>query len=120
MVVRDSSGRAFPGNATILPSGQKWVFNKICKVVFFAFFGPTIISRNRLAITDEDSSEITPYEDCLTTVQPYKKSMHMLCNFHAVMQPFQEEVYPKLPKKKSGKNSGKLTKKGETYGILLD
>ena len=37
MVVKDALGNVFPGNVSFLPLGQKWVFSKIYKDIFFIF-----------------------------------------------------------------------------------
>ena len=73
MVVKDAKGRAYPGNDTFIPSGQKWVFSKIYRTVFVDFFGTVVISRNRLALTDEDNSEILPFEQCIASEKHYKE-----------------------------------------------
>ena len=49
MVVKDGNGETFIGNAIVVPSGKRWVFNKIYKYSFVYLYGKITISRNRLA-----------------------------------------------------------------------
>ena len=117
LVVKDASGETFIGNATVIPSGKKWVFLKIYQTFFLKLYGPVTIGRNRLAITDDDRSEYGPLENCVSTLECYAKSKHMLCIFHAIAMGFYEKIRPKLPHKKSKKKkSRELTIDGDLFG----
>ena len=85
---------------------------------FIILYGKITISRNRLALTDDDVDEHGPFDNCIKTMNCYSKSTHMLCVFHAVVQPFYENIYPKLPHRGVEK-SKKLTKEGKLYGTFL-
>lgn len=116
MVVKDASGEAFVGNATIIPSQQRWVFQKIYQSFFVELYGEKIIQRNRLALTDDDQSEYGPFENSIKTIDCYSESTHMLCVFHAVVMAFYEKVYPHLPNNGKKGAAKKLTPVGELYG----
>ena len=118
MAIRTPYGKTFPGNLTVIPSGQRWVFHCIYKMVFVALYGDLTCSRNRLAICDEDVSEYLPYKNLIEieTTDTFKKSRLMLCIFHAIWQPYKEKVFSCLPKKG---NSGLQTPEGEEWGNYL-
>ena len=122
MVVKDPNGETFVGNATVLPSGQRWVFFRIYETFFIHLYGEVTMSRNRLALTDDDDAEHGPFDNCIKTMTCFNESYHMLCVFHALVMAFNEQVHPKLPRK-SGKgksNRGKdLSDVGELYGTLF-
>ena len=84
---------------------------KIYQTFFKGIYDNTTISRNRLALTDDDNTKYDPFENAIVTDKHYKYSQHMLCIFHALVKPFHEQVYPKLP---ASGNVGKrkLTAKG--------
>ena len=116
MVVKDIA-RTHVGNVTVVPSGQGWVFTKIYQTFFIYLFGEITISRNRLALTDDDEAEHGPFDNCIQTMDCYKKSKHMLCVFHGVVLAFHADVYPLFPHK-PGK-SRELTDIGEDYGMSV-
>lgn len=112
MVVKDANGQTFIGNATVIPSGKRWVFQKIYQSFFVHLYGKVTIGRNRLALTDDDNAEWGAFDNCITTMDCYRGSTHMLCMFHALVMAFQEQVHPLLPrKKKKKKTKGKSTSK---------
>jgi len=57
MAVRSASGDTLPGNLTIIPSGQKWVFHSIYKYAFPHLYSVQVCARIRLVLTNEDPSE---------------------------------------------------------------
>ena len=79
MVVKDASGQCYVGNITVIPSGQLWVFMRIYQTFFLELYGTVTISRNRLALTDDDKAEHGPFDNCIMTTNHYRKSKHMLC-----------------------------------------
>ena len=111
MVVKDSDGITYIGNATFIPSGKRWVFSLIYKTFFTKLYGNKTISRVRLCLTDDDTSEWHPLDSCIQTMKCWSGARHMLCMFHAVTLAFFETVHPKLPRR-----SGKVTTKGKAYG----
>jgi hypothetical protein len=114
MVVKDASGEAYPANLTIIPSGQMWVFMKIYQTFFLELYGEVTISRNRLALTDDDKSEHGPLDNLIATSDHWNKSHHMLCIFHSIVKAFHEQVHPLLPAQTRDKKR-KLTKRGRVY-----
>ena len=115
MVIKDSNNETFIGNATVIPSGQRWIYMMIYKDFLRELYGDKIISRNRLCLTDNDESEWGPLDDVIQTVPCWNGSLHMLCMFHALTLAFFETIYPKLPHKGKGKKM-KLTPLGRSYG----
>ena len=118
MVVKDPCGSVYIGNITFIPSGKRWVYDMIYKNFFIILLGKLTISRNRLGLTDDDEAEWGPLDDAIKTIDCWKKSKHMLCNFHALTLAFFEKIHPKLPHKRGG-TKRELTKVGNAYGKLL-
>lgn len=116
-VVKDASGQSYIANATFIPSGKSWVFQKIYKLFFLKLYGKTTVSRIRLALTDDDKAEYGPLDNCIATMPEYSKAKHMLCIFHAIVMAFHKDVYKLLPHQRG--NKGKLTKKGKKYGEFI-
>lgn len=112
--VRSPTRGTFPFNLTVICSERKWVFDTIYRQAFIALYGATTVSRNRLALFDEDAAEYGPFENCIATMDEYKNSSVMLCSFHAVYTPFKKDVLSKFPRKSSA--SGELTLKGRIIG----
>ena len=112
--MRDAHGNCFVGNLTVIPSGQGWVFMKIYKIFFFHLYGSVTISRNRLAITDEDKSEFGPFECLIASDAMFKFSAHMLCIFHALIQQFHKSIHPLLSARTVG-GKQQLTRRGRNY-----
>ena len=97
MAVRTPSGRTFPGNFTIIPSAQKWVFHSIFRLAFISLYGEEVCSMNRLVLTDEDDAEYCSFETLIVSHDAFKSSSVMLCIFHAILQPFKKDIYLVLP-----------------------
>ena len=115
MIVKDSNLQTFVGNLTVIPSGQRWVFDMIYKSFFIQLYGERSIENNRLVLTDDDMCEWGPLDDSINSVKCWQGSQHMLCMFHALTMQYFEKIYPKLPH--TGRGTGrKLTKKGKEYG----
>ena len=87
----------------------------IYKHFFITLYGEVTISRNRLALTDDNVAEWGPLDNAITTVQCWKTSRHMLCMFHAVTLVFFKDIHPKLPHSGRKKNR-RLTDVGKNYG----
>ena len=114
MVVKDASGETFIGNGTVVPSEKRWVFHRVYHDFFLILYGEHTISRNRLIITDDDDAEHGPLDNLIVTTDYYKNTIHMLCIFHAIIMPYKEQVYSKLPKKPGNKKE--VTVIGDVYG----
>ncbi len=110
MAVRTPSGRTFPGNFTIIPSAQKWVFHAIFRLA---------CSLNRLVLTDEEDAEYCSFETMIATHDSFKTSTVMLCIFHAIWQPFKKEIYMVLPRKSASDKPVELSDVGRTWGMSL-
>ncbi len=96
--VRSSSGDTVPENLTIIPSGQKWVFDTIYKFAFPYLYSANICKMNRMVLTDEDKSEYRPFQSAIATMDEFKQSKVMLCTFHGIWQSFKKDIYPLLAK----------------------
>ncbi len=62
MAVHTPSGTTLPGNLTIVPSNQKWVFQAIYQLVFPHLYSSEVCSRNRLVLMDEDDTEYKSFD----------------------------------------------------------
>ena len=117
MAVRNPTGLTFPGNVTVIPSGQRWVFACLSKIAFRFIYGKETCERNRISIHDEDWSQYNAFEDAIKSVPYFKRSKLTLCVFHGVWQPFAETVLPHLPRK--SKKSKILSEAGKEWGNLI-
>jgi hypothetical protein len=97
-----------PVNMTIIPSGQKWVFDTIYKFAFPYLYSANICRMNRLVLTDEDESEYRPFQSAIATMDEFKQSKVMLCTFHGIWQSFKKDIYPLLAKCEHGEELGKM------------
>jgi hypothetical protein len=107
MAVRTPSGTTLPGNLTIIPSEQKWVFHAIYQYVFPSLYSSVICSRNRVVLTDEDDAEYGSFEAVIESMNEFKQSKVMLCTFHAIWMPFKKDLIPLLNDCEHGKIVGK-------------
>ena len=119
MAVRTPSGRTFPGNFTIIPSAQKWVFHAIFRLTFTSLYGEQVCSLNRLVLTDEEDAEYCSFETMIATHDSFKTSTVMLCIFHAIWQPFRKEIYMVLPRKSASDKPVELSDVGRAWGMSL-
>jgi hypothetical protein len=94
--VQSAGGDTLPVNPTVIPSGQKWVFDTIYKTAFPHRYTSEVCSMNRLVLTDEDKSEYEPFESAIETTNDFQKSKVMLCTFHAIWMAFKTDLYPIL------------------------
>ena len=113
MVVKDPSGECFIGNATLLPCGQLWIFTKLYRYFFYQLYGPTTLSRLRIALTDDDTACHGAFDAAAKVMTCYANAKHMLCVFHAIVMKYHDTVYGKLPKMKGTRE---LTAKAALYG----
>ncbi len=81
--MRSAGGDTLPVNLTVIPSGQKWVFDTIYKTAFPHLYTSEVCSMNRLVLTDEDKSEYEPFESAFETTNDFQKIkgyvMHVSC-----------------------------------------
>ncbi len=107
MAVRTPSGTTLPGNLTIVPSEQKWVFHAIYQLVFPHLYSSEVCSRNQLVLTDENDAEYKSFESCIETIEYFKRSKVMLCTFHGIWMAFKKDILPLLDVCQYGKLYGK-------------
>ncbi len=107
MAVHTPSGTTLPGNLTIVPSEQKWVFHAICQLVFPHLYSSEVCSINQLVLTDEDDTEYKSFESCIETIEHFKRSKVMLCTFHGIWMAFKKDILPLLDRCQYGKLYGK-------------
>ena len=113
LVVKDASGETHVGNLSLLPCGKTWIFTQLyCHFLRF-LYGKQTLSRNRLAMTDDNTASHGAFDCSSALMTSLSKSKNMLCTFHSIVMKFQEVVYPHLPKQKGTKL---LTKVGQLYG----
>jgi hypothetical protein len=58
---------------------------------------------NQLELTNEEDAEYCAFKTMIATHDAFCSSKVMLCTFHAVWQPFKQDIYNLLPLKKSPK-----------------
>ena len=92
MAVRSASGDTLPGNLTIIPSGQKWVFHSIYKYAFPHLYSVQVCARNWLVLTDKDPSEYSPMENLILSKDHFSQSTVMLCTFHGIWMAFKQSI----------------------------
>ncbi len=92
MAVRTSSGNTLPGNLTIIPSGQKWVFHAIYQLAFPELYSNEVCSRNCVVLTDEDDAEYRSFESVIETSQVFSRSKVMICTFHTIWMAFKKDL----------------------------
>ena len=96
MAVRTTTGTTLPGNLTIIPSEQKWVFHSIYSLAFRYLYSDAVCCRNRLLLSDEDDADYRSFEALIDTSGIFAKSKVMLCTFHAIWLAFKKDILPKL------------------------
>ncbi len=71
MAVCSASGVTLPGNLTIIPSAQKWVFHAIYQYEFPHLHSSESCSQNRLVFTDEDTFHNTHHLKVLFPIKMF-------------------------------------------------
>lgn len=61
-MVHSARGDTLPVNLPVILSGQKWVFEMICKTASPHLYTSEVCFMNRLVLTDEDKSEYELFE----------------------------------------------------------
>ena len=108
MAVRTPRGTTLPGNLTIIPSEQKWVFHAIYQLAFPHLYSSDVCSKNQLVLTDEDNAKYKSFESVIESIDDVKRSMVMLCTFHGIWLAFKKDHLPLLDQCQYGKLYGKL------------
>ncbi len=78
MAVCSMSGGTLPGNLTIIPSAQKWVFHAIYQHAFLHLYSSEVCLRNRLVLTDEDTFQFKIFESLISTTNVFNLSKVMI------------------------------------------
>jgi hypothetical protein len=107
MAVRTSSGTTLPGNLTIIPSEQKWVFHAIYQLAFPELYSNEVCSQNRVVITDEDEAEYQSFESVIETSEFFKFKV-LICTFHGTWMAFKKDLLALLDECGHRKIYGKL------------
>jgi hypothetical protein len=92
MPVQTSSGNTLPGNLTIIPSEQKWVYHAIYQLAFPELYSNEVCSRNCVVVTDEDDAEYRSFESVIETSQVFSMSKVLICTFHAIWMAFKKDL----------------------------
>ncbi len=90
MANRTSSGNTLPGNLTIIPSEQMWVFHAIYQQAFPDLYFNEVCSWNHVVLTDEDDAEYWSFESVIETSQVFSRSKVLICTFHAIWMAFKQ------------------------------
>ena len=110
MAVRNPSGTTLPGNLTIIPSEQKWVFHAIYQYAFPFLYSPVICARNRVVLTNEDDAEYQSFESVIKSMKEFQKSTVMLCTFHGIWMAFKKDLISSLSDCQHGQVLGEYLK----------
>ena len=116
-VVKGATGQTFIVNATVMPCGQGWIFQKIYETFFLYLYGKAAIERIQLVLTDDDPSSHGALAHVKILDKCWEDVVHMLCVFHGLIMAFHKIVWPKLPHKRG--NPYELTNKGKAYCTSL-
>ena len=100
MAVHSASGDTLPGNLTIIPSAQKWVFHAIYQHAFPHLYSSEVCLRNRLVLKDEDTSQFKPFESLIIITNIFKLSKVMICTFHGIWMAFKKAIFSNYGKSK--------------------
>jgi hypothetical protein len=100
MAVCSAIGDTLPGNLTIILSAQKWVFHAIYQHAFPHLYSSEVCLRNRLVLTDEDTSQLKPFESLITTTIIFKLSKVMICIFQGIWMAFKKAIFLNYGKSK--------------------
>lgn len=106
MAVRTPSGKTLPGNLSIIPSEQKWVFHALYQYAFPQLYSSEVCFRNRLVLTDEDEAEYRSFEDLIEVTKEFSNSSVMLCTFHGIWMAFKKDLITVLDECDCGKLLG--------------
>ena len=90
-VVKEATGQCFIVNATVMPCGRRWMFQKIYQTFFLYLYGKVAIERVELVLTDNDDANHGALRD-VTILEPcWEGARHMLCVFHALVMAFHKD-----------------------------
>ncbi len=118
MTVCSASGDTLPGNLTIIPSAQEWLFHAIYQH-FPHLYSPEVCSRNRVVLTDEDTSQFKPYESIISTTNIFNLSKVMICTFHGIWMAFKKAIFSNYRKSKYAPIYGENTRFAWAGGTIF-
>ncbi len=110
MAVRTPSENTLPGNISIIPSEQKWVFHALYQHAFPHLYSSEVCFRNRLVLTDEDEAEYRSFEALIRVTKEFSKSSVMLCTFHGIWMALKKDLITLLDECACGKLLGMCVK----------
>ncbi len=108
MAVCTPSSTTLPGNLTIIPSEQKWVFHAIYQLAFPHLYSSDVCTRNWLVLMDEDDAKYKSFESVIESIDDFKRSTVMLCTFHGIWLALKKDLLPLLDQCQYDKLYGKL------------
>jgi hypothetical protein len=108
MAVHSASGDTLLGNLTIISSEQKWVFHAIYHYAFPHLYSSEVCLRNRLVLTNEDTSQFKPFESLISTTNIFKLSKVMICTFHGIWMVFKKAIFLNKGKSKYAQIYGEI------------
>ncbi len=94
------SGDTLLKNLTIIPSAQKWAFHAFYQHAFPHLYPSEVCSRNRLVLTDEDTSQFKPFESLISTTNIFNLSKMIICTFHGIWMAFKKSIFSNYGKPK--------------------
>ncbi len=108
MAIQTSSGNTLPGNLTIIPSEQKWVFHAIYQLAFPELYSNEVCSRNYVIITDEDEAEYRSFKSVIEMSKVFSRSKVLICTFHGIWMAFKKDLLAPIDECEHGKIYSKL------------
>ncbi len=108
MAVWTSSGTTLPGNLTIIPSEQKWVFHAIYQLAFPELYSNEVCSQNCVVIPDGNEAEYWSFISVIETSEVFSRSKVLICTFHGIWMAFNKDLLALLDEYEHGKIYGKL------------
>ncbi len=89
---RSSAGAIFDEHNTIAPRAHQHAFPHL--------YSSEVCSRNRLVLTDEDTSQFKPFESLISTTNIFKLLKVMICTFHGIWMAFKKAIFLNYGKSK--------------------
>ena len=94
----DGNNKGFNVCRAYIPNAQTWVFSLLFNECLPLFLGQTIMSRNRLVVTDGATNEYLPLILATGHNSAFPNTVHGLCYFHLGVLGWLKHVHPHITK----------------------
>ena len=99
----DGNNKGFNVCRAYIPNAQTWVFSLLFNECLSVFLGPTIMSRNRLVLTDGATNEYLPLILATGKQSSFPNTVHGLCYYYLGVLGWLKHVHPHVTKKMKDK-----------------